>query len=84
MPDYRLVMGHATVLELFDALDDEEAGERARELAMDFPPCGRLPARRSDFRVERQDAGCWRFVVAWEPADVGHWESLDQSSRAAS
>jgi len=25
MPEYRLVTGHATVLELFDALDDEEA-----------------------------------------------------------
>jgi hypothetical protein len=71
MPSYRLLMGHATVLEIFDAPDDGEAARCARELAMDFPPCGRLPARRRDLRVERQEAGSWRVVLAWEPADIG-------------
>ena len=84
MPEYRLLAGHATVLELFNAPDDREAGLSARELAMEFPQHGRLPARRSDFRVERLEGGRWRFVLSWVPADLGGFEVMHRSSRAAS
>ena len=83
MPVYRLLAGHATVLELFEAPDDREAERRAHELAMEFPPRGHLPARRSDFRVERRDADTWRPVFAWEPPDGGISEAIDGSTRRA-
>ncbi len=67
MPSYRLLAGHATVLEDFVAADDAEAIDRARELTQDVVPTGPDLVERGGFRLEKNDHRGWHVLFAWFP-----------------
>ncbi|MDK3255753.1 hypothetical protein [Blastococcus capsensis] len=70
MPSYRLLAGRITVLETFDAEDDDEAINCAHKLSLDFPSEAQtFVARWGYFLLERQDGYLWRFLFAWVPQD---------------
>jgi hypothetical protein len=68
VPGYRLIAGHATVVEAFEAADDAEAIDFARKFAQEFPAATAPDLReRGGFRLEIQDGHGWELFFAWMP-----------------
>lgn len=67
MPSYRLLAGQGTVVEMFDAADDEEAGRRGRECSVGYERPAPRFGTRFDLRVERHEDNHWICVFAWVP-----------------
>lgn len=68
MPSYRLLAGQGTIVEIFDAADDEEACRRAREFSVGYERPSPRWGTRIDLRVERFDGAHWACIYAWVPA----------------
>lgn len=67
MSHYRLLAGDGTVVEAFEAADDQRACARGREVARKWADRDHVTAVRGDFRVERCDGEIWRLIFAWVP-----------------